>query len=88
VRSDGHRSQNGQTLGRDLQTVPPEQRIVVNVCVPGHTRILTQCWCMSRSGWMPVPDQIVIRSMSEHRRSLASSVAADGMAGGTAGRDS
>ena len=30
VRPVGHRPQHGQTLGRDLQAVPAEQRIVVD----------------------------------------------------------
>ena len=41
VRSVGHRPQNSQTLGRDVQTVPAEQRIVVNGCLPRHARSLT-----------------------------------------------
>ena len=36
VRPVGHRPQHGQTLGRDLQAVLAEQRIVVDGCLPGH----------------------------------------------------
>ena len=41
VRSVGHRPQNSQTLGRDLQTVPAEKRVVVNGCLLRHARSLT-----------------------------------------------
>ena len=41
VRSVGHRPQHGQALRRDLQTVPAEQRIVVNGCPHRYAGSLT-----------------------------------------------
>src|SRR5207237_9433239 len=41
VWSAGHRPQHSHPLGRDLQTVLTEERIVVNRGLPGHGRSLT-----------------------------------------------
>ena len=41
ARSVGHCWQDSQTLGRGLQTVPAEKRIVVKGCLLGHARSLT-----------------------------------------------